>query len=215
MTSEKLAPDLANTTFLAQKQWIFDRWAPTYDWVLPSVFYQALHQRLLDYLVLPDNPHVLDLGCGTGKLLKRLLQAYPTLQGMGVDLSKVMLVEAQRACQGVRGAERLQFRQGNAQALPLESEQFDAVFNTISFLHYPDPAAVLGEVARVLKPGGRYYLVDFTQRWAEEPVVIGVRGGTIRFYSPQVRESLGQSVGLTCLAHHYLLGPVMLSVFQK
>ncbi|MGD1950456.1 MAG: hypothetical protein ACFB14_12525 [Leptolyngbyaceae cyanobacterium] len=53
------------------KQQAFDRLALFYDCWLPSVFYQATHKRLLECAELPENANVLDIGCGTGRLLNR------------------------------------------------------------------------------------------------------------------------------------------------
>lgn len=62
----------------SQKQQLFDRWAPNYDWIFPSVVYQAIHKRLLEYVKLPNQSNILDLGCGTGRLLDRLAVKFPT-----------------------------------------------------------------------------------------------------------------------------------------
>ena len=152
-----------------QKQSIFDRWAGFYDLTVTSVFYQAVHRQLLDSIQLSEQPYVLDLGCGTGKLLNRLAHHQSDLIGLGVDLSPDMISQAKRANQA---PERLQYQVGNAVALCQQDESFDAVFNTITFLHYPEPEQVLGEVRRVLKPGGCYYLADFAPRWADQPEVL-------------------------------------------
>ncbi|MBL1179123.1 class I SAM-dependent methyltransferase [Pantanalinema sp. GBBB05] len=193
----------------AQKQWLFDRWAPSYDRLFPSVFYQAIHKRLLDYVSFPDRPQVLDLGCGTGRLLDRLATQYPDLFGIGCDLSPEMIHQARLA----KRYAQLIFVQGNAEALPFADTQFNAIFNTISFLHYPNPAAVLAEVRRVLQSNGQFYLVDFTTSpWMGSYRYVNLPSH-IRFYSPAGREQLGEQVGLRCLGHHYLLGPVLLTIF--
>jgi ubiquinone/menaquinone biosynthesis C-methylase UbiE len=195
------------------KQHLFNRWAPTYDCLFPSVFYQAIHKRLLDSIQLSNHANVLDLGCGTGRLLTRLAAQFPQLSGTGVDFSPEMLRLA-----NVHNPypSRLTYCLGDAEALPLPDQQFDAVFNTISFLHYPNPESVLGEVHRVLRSGGNFYLADFSLRWATEPKTFGASPNTsIQLYSPAVREKMGQQVGLPAVAHHYLLGPVLLTVFQK
>ena len=195
------------------KQKVFDRWAPSYDWLFPSVFYQAIHQRLLEFVQLCDRPQVLDLGCGTGRLLNRLAAQFPDLWGTGLDLAPEMLRQARQRNQH---HPRLIYVQGNAEALPFAEEQFDAVFNTLSFLHYPNPTAVLAEVQRVLRPDGRFYWVDLVP-WKQAtssfalPSVIG----RMRFYSPDVRQHLGDQTGFNCLGHQYLLGPVMLTIFAK
>src|SRR6476619_2897551 len=166
--------------FSLDKKQLFDRWASSYDWLFPSVFYQAIHQRLLEYVQLGDRAQVLDLGCGTGRLLHRLTKQFPTLQGTGLDLSPEMLRQAQ---QRHPHHPQLTYVQGNAEQLPFPEAEFDAVFNTLSFLHYPRPEQVLAEVSRVLKPTGRFYLVDLTwQPWSDTQI-LQISPGDIRLYS--------------------------------
>jgi ubiquinone/menaquinone biosynthesis C-methylase UbiE len=196
------------------KQQLFDRWASSYDTLFPSVFYQAIHKRLLEYVELPSAAPVLDIGCGTGRLLDRLASQEPTLQGTGLDFSGEMIRQARDRN---RHRPRIIFLEGNATALPFAENQFDAVFNTLSFLHYDSPEQVFQQVSRVLRPKGRFYLVDITTRrqFESESAYIPVSPGGVRFYSPAARVRLGKQVGLNCLGHHYLLGPVLLTVFAK
>jgi ubiquinone/menaquinone biosynthesis C-methylase UbiE len=198
--------------FLSNKKLLFDRWAPSYDWLFPSIVYQAIHKRLLEYVDLPEQANVLDLGCGTGRLLERLATQFPELHGTGLDLSPNML---QMARLSNRHRPRLIYIEGKAESLPFGDGQFNAVFNTISFLHYSEPKQVISEVARVLSPGGRFYLVDITSKNNTEPQMLPVSSGGITLYSPNQRELLGSSAGLLCVSHHYLLGPVLLTIFSK
>ncbi len=192
-----------------KKASFFDRWAPNYDLIFTTIFYQSIHKRLLSYVTLPHPSQVLDLGCGTGRLLNRLAQKFPDLQGIGVDLSPQMLKEARENNQY---HPRLIYTKGNAESLPCANNQFDAVFNTISFLHYPNPQQVFAEVSRILRPQGQFYLVDSTLGPVRS---IPFSPGGIHFYSPQQREDFGQTVGLKCQGHYYLLGRVILSIFNK
>ena len=200
------------TNNISSKQKFFDLWAPNYDWLFPSVVYQAVHQRLLEYVNLPSPSNVLDLGCGTGKLLHRLALNFPNLQGTGLDLSPEMVNQANSRN---RHPESLTFLLGNAEEMPLANEQFDAVFNTISFLHYPHPQQVFNEVSRVLRPGGFFYLVDSYFKWQDEFQSLSISPGGIKLYSPTAREQLGQETGLNLQANHYLLGAVLLTIFTK
>ncbi|MEM7556858.1 MAG: class I SAM-dependent methyltransferase [Cyanobacteria bacterium P01_A01_bin.84] len=200
-----------NHEFTFNKKQLFDIWSFSYDWLFPSIFYQAVHQRLLKYVDLPPNSRVLDLGCGTGRLLERLAEKFPHMYGTGCDFSPQMLQVARR---NKLHRPRLIYIEGKADALPFAEGQFDAVFNTISFLHYPDPGKVLSEVARVLKTEGRYYLVDTTVKNYEE-VNLQISPEGIRLYSQDKRETLGHKSGLQCLGHHYLISSVLLSIFVK
>ncbi|MGD1698414.1 class I SAM-dependent methyltransferase [Dapis sp. BLCC M229] len=194
------------------KQTFFDRWAPSYDWLFPSVVYQAIHKRLLEYVNLPTSANVLDLGCGTGKLIHRLAVNFPNLKGTGLDLSPEMISQANsRNCY----PQRLTFLLGNAEEMPFAEEQFDAVFNTISFLHYPHPQQVFNEVSRVLRPGGYFYLVDSYFKWQDEFQYLSISPGGLNLYSPTAREKLGEEAGLNLQANYYLLGAVLLTIFTK
>ena len=194
------------------KQQLFDRWAPFYDFWFPSVLYQATHQRLLEYVELPADPNVLDISCGTGRLLNRLAAAYPSLQGTGLDFSAAMLRQARHSN---RHRPRLIFVEGDAASLRFTDQQFDAVFNTFSFLHYLEPQRVLAEVYRVLRPGGTFYWVDPTTSASSGVGYSPVTPNGIRVYSPKVRQQMSVQAGFEHLRHQYLLGKNLLSIFAK
>ena len=199
------------SNFYQQKKNFFNLWSSYYDCLLTTVFYQSIHKRLLEYVELKENASVLDLGCGTGKLMNRLAAKFPTVRAIGIDLSLSMLKEA-RARNQYR--QRLIFVNGRAESLPFADEQFNAVFCTLSFLHYPHPQQVFEQVNRVLAPGGRFYLVD-TYRGENNFSFFAPWIGEMRFYSQQKREELGKEVGLSCLAHHYLLPGILLTIFSS
>lgn len=201
---------MTNNLFNNKKQ-LFDNWAPKYDWTFPSIIYQAIHKRLLTKVELPERANVLDLGCGTGRLLERLATEFPDLRGTGLDFSPQMLREAR---QKNSHHPRLIYIEGNAESLPFAEAQFDAIFNTISFLHYSQPQQVLNEVARVLAPGGRFYLVDITSKNNPASQLLADSHLKMKFYSPETRERLGSNARLTTLGHYYLLGPVLLTVYH-
>lgn len=99
---------------------------------------------------VPTGGRVLDLGCGTGELARHL--AASGLRTTGCDISANMLNQA-AAADSAETAEWVPLEPG-WQALPFASASFDAVI-AASVLEYVDsPAAVLGECARVLRPGG-------------------------------------------------------------
>lgn len=201
-----------NSSFFSLKQNFFDRWAPYYDIFLTTPFYQAVHKRMLVYADFPANSHVLDLGCGTGKLLKRLGKLYLQLTGIGLDLSPEMiaLAKAKNIYE-----DRLTFTLGNAEEQPFDDNTFDATFNTISFLHYLHPKKVLAEVQRTLKPGGKFYLADY----GKGEFILGgsfpFSPGGLRFYSRTERREMGNQVGLELIAHDYLMFGVLLTSWQK
>ncbi|MEM8602313.1 MAG: class I SAM-dependent methyltransferase [Cyanobacteria bacterium P01_H01_bin.121] len=210
MTFHRFSFDELPMNLLTNKQVLFDYWAPVYDCLLTTVFYQAVHQRLLEFVSLPEPAHVLDLGCGTGKLLNRLATIFPALTGVGCDFSDVML---QAAIANNQYPERLTWQQADASQLPFIDQQFAAVFVTFSFLHYPQPQQTCRELARVLQPGGSFYLVDLGLRSWSGRLPVSPQG--IALYGPNQREELAAAVGLELGQHQVLLGPVLLSQFVK
>lgn len=202
---------MTNEVF-SKKEKFFDRWAPSYDCLFTTVFYQAIHKRMLEFVELKDDANILDVGCGTGKLLNRLAKQFPSIRGTGLDLSEEMLRQAR---QKNLYSDRLTYRLGNVESLPFADAQFDAAFNTISFLHYPNPQQVFIEVNRVLRSQGCFYLADYTVRNENSPGSFPFSPGGLKFYSRKQREEFGNSAGLECVGHYYLLGPVLLSIFRK
>jgi ubiquinone/menaquinone biosynthesis C-methylase UbiE len=96
-----------------------------------------------------------DLGCGTGETSATLA---PFVQHViAVDASAAMLQAARKRLQAFDNAE---LRRGDLEALPIDDARLDAA-TLMLVLHYvPEPASAIAEVARVLKPGGRFILVD-------------------------------------------------------
>lgn len=191
------------------KEDYFDRWAASYDVFYTAWLYRWGHARLLARVHPLQASHVLDLGCGTGSLLRQLARRFNDLHGVGLDLSEHMVLQA---CKRNHAA-RLSFVQGNAELLPFTAAQFDAVFSTFSFQHYLHPEQVLQEVRRVLRPGGYFYWVDTSVGERRGRRTIAMTPGGLRLYSPESRRKLGIDAGLVCISHHSLLGPVLLSTF--
>ncbi|HVA49669.1 MAG TPA: methyltransferase domain-containing protein [Pirellulales bacterium] len=103
---------------------------------------------------------VLDLGCGAG--LDSILAArrvFPTGKVIGVDFAVEMVEKAVRNAAAV-GVSNTDFRQGNADAIPLEDGSVDMVISNGLFNLCLNKPKVLAEVFRVLRPGGRLQMAD-------------------------------------------------------
>jgi ubiquinone/menaquinone biosynthesis C-methylase UbiE len=106
---------------------------------------------------------LLDIGCGTGRFLDCLKQAWPRLPALGLDLSEPYLRHAKRH---LRRWSKTNLAVGNAESLPLPDASQDAVTSIFLFHELPPKVrrTVFRECTRVLKPGGRFVLVDSLQR---------------------------------------------------
>lgn len=110
--------------------------------------------------------HLIDIGCGTGRFLDFVKQAWPRLPALGLDLSEAYIRHARRHLQG---RSRINLVVANAEAIPVQDNSCDAVTSTF-LLHELPPRVrrtVIAEAARVLKPGGRLILMDSLQRGDE------------------------------------------------
>ncbi|MEU8774928.1 methyltransferase domain-containing protein [Streptomyces sp. NPDC048606] len=104
---------------------------------------------------LAPGDRVLDAGCGTGRALPALRAAVgPGGTVLGVDITAPMLAAAARAGRAGAGA----LLRADVARLPLRDGALDAVFAAGLIAHLPDPGANLGELARVVRPGGRLAL---------------------------------------------------------
>jgi ubiquinone/menaquinone biosynthesis C-methylase UbiE len=111
---------------------------------------------------------LIDIGCGTGRFLDFVKQAWPRLPALGLDLSDAYIRHARHH---LRGRSRLDLLVANAEAIPARDASCDAV-TSIFMLHELPPAVrrtVIAEAARVLKPGGRLIMIDSLQR-GDEPL---------------------------------------------
>jgi ubiquinone/menaquinone biosynthesis C-methylase UbiE len=136
----------------------FDRWGSTYErsWMQQRLF-DPVHTAVLSQAESRFKPtSVLDIGCGSGRLLRKVHDYWPEAQLSGVDPAQGMLEVARQLTPEAR------FSTGSGEALPLEDASVDLALSTISFHHWQDQAAGVREVARVLRPGGSFLLADLT-----------------------------------------------------
>ncbi|MBN2050027.1 MAG: class I SAM-dependent methyltransferase [Spirochaetales bacterium] len=110
--------------------------------------------------LLTDLPAVLDLGCGGGKTLGLLAVSLPEAKVFGVDHSPDMVRLAGRVNRKTVSAGRIEVRTADVCSLPFPDAFFDLVtaFDTINF--WEDLPRAVVEVLRVLKPGGRFFIVN-------------------------------------------------------
>ena len=151
----------------------FDERAPSYETGWLGRLHHDIADRALD-LVLATSPRparVLDVGCGTGYLLRRLAGRVPkALELAGLDAAPAMIETAQ----ALATDSRIRFATGTAEELPYPEQTFDLVVSTTSFDHWADQRAGLAECARMLVPGGHLVLIDQFSAWLA-PTLLGGR----------------------------------------
>jgi ubiquinone/menaquinone biosynthesis C-methylase UbiE len=141
-----------------------------------------VHLALLDSLTgrIDAPARILDVGCGTGRLLRRLGERWPGAELIGVDPDPEMAAVARRLVPSAR------IEVGSAESLPFESARIDLVVSSISLHHWADAQRGLAEVRRVLRTAGTLGLADLTlPRWlarlmrsgAKTPAALGALVG--------------------------------------
>jgi ubiquinone/menaquinone biosynthesis C-methylase UbiE len=138
----------------------FGRWAETYDSSpLQRMVFEPIQNEVVGLAgrLNPEAHAILDIGCGTGQLLRRLALRFPEADLTGIDPSPEMI---SAACAALPEGVPVTFVKGYAERLPFEDDAFEAATTTMSFHHWADQPASLHEIARVLSPGGVFLLAD-------------------------------------------------------
>ncbi len=106
-----------------------------------------------------------DLGCGPGYLLRAAAKKFPRIRLVGVDIAE----EALDAARKNLGPARVELLRGGSDNLPLPDGSCDFVVSTFSLHHWSRPGEIFSELHRVLRPGGRFLVMDL-RRDAPAPV---------------------------------------------
>ena len=150
---------------------IFTAVPPHYDLVnhIITIGMDKRWRRLATLACLETKPHrVLDIGCGTGDLTISMARlANKDTEITGLDYSPPMLEIAKEKAEKAGVGKRVRFIEGEASHLPFPDSTFDVTAISFAFrnLTYKNPVCQshLAEVLRVLKPGGRYVIVESSQ----------------------------------------------------
>ena len=115
-------------------------------------------QQLFDRYRLSGRLRILDLGCGTGEISRRLAERYPEASLSGIDILESNLALARR--DSTEFGDRIRYEVGDAFALAAPDASFDLVVCRHMSQAVPDFPKVLAEITRVLKPGGWLHLLS-------------------------------------------------------
>jgi len=121
-----------------------------------AFYVEATTRETLRRVPMRPTARVLDIGCGTGELLRRLRAKYPEAHLAGLDPVPQMLAVA---AEKLSGKEDL--RVGYADALPWSAASFDVVVSCNMFHYISHPIPALEEMGRVLRPGGTLVMTDW------------------------------------------------------
>lgn len=123
----------------------------------PTARSEEILERILRLAEPGASDTALDVACGPGLLVCAL--ARHVRHARGIDLTPAMLVQARRT-QQEQGVENVSWDQGDVTAMPYADGQFEIVTCRFAVHHFPDPLAVLREMRRVCRAGGRIVIAD-------------------------------------------------------
>jgi ubiquinone/menaquinone biosynthesis C-methylase UbiE len=134
---------------------------PFYDLIAKVLGADAARGPLADQADVQPGQRVVEIGCGTGSLLVLLKRRQPAAEIVGLDPDAAALAIAGRKAR--RAGLSVRLDQGFADELPYPDASFDRVLSSFMFHHLSRTVkeATLREVRRVLRPGGRFHMVDF------------------------------------------------------
>jgi len=171
-------------------------------WAEPSV--EPMHRRIAAEVPI-EKGHLLDVGCGGGKLDHLIAAARPNVRVVGLDASEPMLRSARRRFVG----SNVEFRLGTIEESGFSSE-FDFALTVLSFHHWEEPEKGLAAVRRALVPGGRFWIYEMDPH-APEGAIRRDRGAVWGFLRMPVRmqRALSRDHGFTVAEVDTLVRPVV------
>lgn len=152
------------------------------------------HRYALELLEAEPGQHIVEIGPAHGALIERLADEVPGVRVTGIEPSADMVRLAMRRNRGLAGEGRLAMLQARVSAIPLPNETADGAVSTDSLYFWPDLEQDFGELARILRPGGRLVLVFKATRTPEGAWAMAETGGTDRpsaYSIRRLRELLG------------------------
>ncbi|KAI6233669.1 SAM-MT-ERG6-SMT domain-containing protein [Aphelenchoides fujianensis] len=121
----------------------------------------SLHLRIADELNLTADTHCLDVGCGIGTVIGELAHTKGRFTGVTIALNEVEMGNAAFTEAGIN--DRCKLVEADCKQMPFEDNTFDCAYAIYSLKYFIDLVPVLKEIARVLKPGGRFVIYDLVK----------------------------------------------------
>lgn len=158
--------DIPESQKAGRVQGVFGSVASKYD-VMNDAMSLGIHRlwkdAMMDWLAPRAGQKLLDVAGGTGDIAFRFLARAGGGHATVLDLTEPMLVEGRKRAEAEQKADQLEWIVGDAMALPFEDNSFDVYTISFGIRNVTRPEDALAEAYRVLKPGGRLMVLEFSQ----------------------------------------------------
>ncbi len=145
---------------------VFSNVAAKYD-IMNDAMSLGIHRiwkdAMMDWLAPRDGQILLDVAGGTGDISFRFLKRAPNARATVFDMTQGMLDEGRKRAEASQMADRLEWICGDAMALPFKEASFDVYTISFGIRNVTRIQDVIDEAFRVLKPGGRFMVLEFSQ----------------------------------------------------
>ena len=154
-------------------------------------------KRLVKRLKNQAPKHILDVATGTGDLAIAMLKSNPE-KVIGIDISKGMLEVGRKKMKDKGLEDRISLKQADSENLPFEDNTFDAVTVSFGARNFENLEKGLSEMCRVMRPGGKLYILEFSQ-----PTIFPFKQ-IYQFYFKYILPLVGKMVSKDNAAYTYL-----------
>ena len=195
----------------------FTKWAENYDNPFTSITFRQTNSKIVKILNPQKYSSLLDVGCGSGILLKNLLALNNGMKLFGLDITPKMVEVAKNKFDNEPS---VKITLGSAVNMPYKDNSFDYVTCASSFHHHPDPFQSAKEMVRVLKPGGKLLILDMCIEGLLRKILFKVENiyhneGKVFRLTNQEMADLYKKIGLTKIEQSTFLYFTLITVGEK
>lgn len=192
------------------KNFSFEKRAISYDDGFEGKFSQKYYNILLEHIELENGMAILDIGCGTGVLLIKMIEK-AEIKGFGIDIEAAMINEAKQKCP------EMNIQIAKCEQMPFGNQTFDVLTSCMAYHHFADKKGFAKEAARIIKDDGLLYISDVRFRFLFRKIINGmlklfrIHG---KFCTPQEIYGYFKEFGFE-LANSYRKGVAQLVILKK